>query len=525
MNEDVKARADDPAVFSVEEIRGLLLKGENGIPRQTISNCRSVLMLDPMLKDRIRRNSLSGMTDLIGEMPWKRADSPTMTDTDLHEIECRMESLYDLRSDKAIQKAINVTANDNQYNPILEHLESLAWDGETRIRTLMPRFLGTEESEFTIQVTLLLMRAALRRLYEPGCKYDSIVCLVGEQGTGKSTFFRFLALKDEWFSDDLKRLDDENIYRKIQGHWIIELSEMIATANARSIEDIKGFLSRQKDTYKVPYDRYPRDYLRQCVFVGTTNSTQFLPFDRSGNRRFIPIRVNAEKAQADLLADEAASRHYFEQAWAEMIQVYRCEADHSLILPKSMQDHLKALQKEYMPEDTKAGILQDCVFSGKRGNYSDTDFRDGDTPYARTKAMGEVIDDHNLTIRTSIIGPELKSNGTGLFHWFMHQHGEIKGYTHAYWSGVTTLELSKCIHAAIQQNLTGLYQLSMPEKISKYELLKLFQKVWKKEDVTILPYDDYFCDKSMVISQVEHCQYTAQTDYEAMLRDIKAFCE
>ena len=170
-------------------------------------------------------------------------------------------------------------------------------------------------------------------------------------------------------------------------------------------------------------------------------------------------------------------------------------------------------------------ISTDCVFSGKRGNYSDTDFRDGDTPYARTKAMGEVIDDHNLTIRTSIIGPELKSNGTGLFHWFMHQHGEIKGYTHAYWSGVTTLELSKCIHAAIQQNLTGLYQLSMPEKISKYELLKLFQKVWKKEDVTILPYDDYFCDKSMVISQVEHFQYTAQTDYEAMLRDIKAFCE
>ena len=170
-------------------------------------------------------------------------------------------------------------------------------------------------------------------------------------------------------------------------------------------------------------------------------------------------------------------------------------------------------------------ISTDCVFSGKKGNYKDMAFRDGDTPYARTKALGEVIDDHNLTIRTSIIGPELKSNGTGLFHWFMHQHGEIKGYTHAYWSGVTTLELSKCIHAAIQQNLTGLYQLSMPEKISKYELLKLFQKIWKKDDVTILPYNDYFCDKSMVISHVEHFQYTAQTDYEAMLRDLKAFCE
>ena len=85
MGEEVKA--DDPAVFSVKEIRELLQKNEGGIPRQTISNCRSVLMLDSMLKNRIRRNNLSGMTDLVGEVPWKRAGIPTMTDTDLHEIE------------------------------------------------------------------------------------------------------------------------------------------------------------------------------------------------------------------------------------------------------------------------------------------------------------------------------------------------------------------------------------------------------------------------------------------------------
>lgn len=170
-------------------------------------------------------------------------------------------------------------------------------------------------------------------------------------------------------------------------------------------------------------------------------------------------------------------------------------------------------------------ISTDCVFSGKKGNYKDSDFRDGDTPYARTKAMGEVNDDHNLTIRTSIVGPELKANGTGLFHWFMQQHGEVKGYTRAFWSGVTTLELSKFIHATIQQELTGLYQLSMPEKTSKYELLKLFQKIWKKDDVTILPNDDYFCDKSMVISHVEPFHYMVPDDYETMLKNLKAFCE
>ena len=74
-----------------------------------------------------------------------------------------------------------------------------------------------------------------------------MLCLVGGQGAGKSTFFRLLAVKDEWFSDDLRKLDDDNVYRKLQGHWIIEMSEMIATANAKSIEEIKSFLSRQKE--------------------------------------------------------------------------------------------------------------------------------------------------------------------------------------------------------------------------------------------------------------------------------------
>ena len=169
-------------------------------------------------------------------------------------------------------------------------------------------------------------------------------------------------------------------------------------------------------------------------------------------------------------------------------------------------------------------VSTDCVFSGVKGAYTDKDFRDGDTVYARTKALGEVIDDRNLTIRTSIIGPELKDNGTGLFHWFMGQQGAVKGYRRAFWSGVTTLELSKFIHAAIQGELTGLFQLSMPEKISKYDLLKLFQEIWNKRDVVISPFDGYFCDKSMVSSTRSGFAYALPTDYQRMLMELKDFC-
>ena len=97
-----------------------------------------------------------------------------------------------------------------------------------------------------------------------------MLCLVGGQGAGKSTFFRLLAVRDEWFSDDLRKLDDDNVYRKLQGHWIIEMSEMMATANAKSIEEIKSFLSRQKEVYKIPYETHPADRPRQCVFGGTS---------------------------------------------------------------------------------------------------------------------------------------------------------------------------------------------------------------------------------------------------------------
>jgi len=115
-------------------------------------------------------------------------------------------------------------------------------------------------------------------------------------------------------------------------------------------------------------------------------------------------------------------------------------------------------------------ISTDCVFSGKDGQYTETSYRDGDDNYARTKALGEVINEKDLTIRTSIIGPEIKSNGTGLLDWFFKQQGTVNGYTQAFWSGVTTLELAKATVEFLRQETTGLYQLCPAEKISKFEL-------------------------------------------------------
>jgi dTDP-4-dehydrorhamnose reductase len=167
-------------------------------------------------------------------------------------------------------------------------------------------------------------------------------------------------------------------------------------------------------------------------------------------------------------------------------------------------------------------ISTDCVFSGRKGEYSENAFKDGDDNYARTKALGEVINDKDLTIRTSIIGPELKENGTGLMDWFFRQAGEIKGYTQAYWSGVTTLELAKATDQMIKQNITGLFQLCPEKKISKYNLLCLFLKVWNKK-LIITPYNDYVVDKSLLCTRNDF--KSAKPDYHNMLIELKRWID
>ena len=146
-------------------------------------------------------------------------------------------------------------------------------------------------------------------------------------------------------------------------------------------------------------------------------------------------------------------------------------------------------------------ISTDCVFSGKEGDYNEDSFKNGIGFYAQSKALGEVVNSRDLTFRTSIIGPELKPNGIGLFHWFMNQIGVISGFTEVFWTGVTTIELAKAINEAIIEELTGLYQLSNNTKIRKYDLVRDFNRVFKRNEVKITPNSDYKIDKSLINSR------------------------
>lgn len=139
----------------------------------------------------------------------------------------------------------------------------------------------------------------------------------------------------------------------------------------------------------------------------------------------------------------------------------------------------------------------DCVFAGNTGPYYEDSLRDGLSIYDRTKALGEVEDDKNLTFRNSIVGPDMNENGIGLFNWFMKQSGTISGYTGAMWTGVTTLTLAKAMEQAVKENLIGLYNLVNNESISKYDLLCLFNKYCKNNSLIINKSEKLALDKSL----------------------------
>lgn len=160
----------------------------------------------------------------------------------------------------------------------------------------------------------------------------------------------------------------------------------------------------------------------------------------------------------------------------------------------------------------------DCVFSGKRGEYTETDFKDGETFYDRSKALGELEDCKNITLRNSIVGPDINPDGIGLMNWFMKQSGEINGFTKVMWTGQTTLQLAKTMEAAAKEKASGLYNTVPNHSISKYDLLQLFNHYLRNDSIVIHPIEGVNADKSLKRTRYEF-DYRIP-DYEVMVAEL-----
>lgn len=194
---------------------------------------------------------------------------------------------------------------------------------------------------------------------------------------------------------------------------------------------------------------------------------------------------------------------------------------------KAIASFLNSYFPHFLAEATEGSDTQvihmstDCVFSGKRGEYTEMDFRDGETFYDRSKALGELEDGKNITLRNSIVGPDINPNGIGLMNWFMKQTGEINGFTRAMWTGQTTLQLAKTMEVAAQEKASGLYNTVPDHPISKYDLLRLFNRYLRGDSIKINPVEGINADKSLKRTRFEFGYLIP--DYEVMVAELAAW--
>jgi dTDP-4-dehydrorhamnose reductase len=201
-----------------------------------------------------------------------------------------------------------------------------------------------------------------------------------------------------------------------------------------------------------------------------------------------------------------------------------CSSSKNAIYVNAYFPHfLTDIMGSIVPSSQLIHISTDCVFSGVKGAYSDTDLKDALDVYGMTKNLGEVINEKHCTIRTSIIGPELKSEGEGLFHWVFgqRQRGILDGYEKSLWGGVTTLELAKAIDQCIDHEITGLYQLSNGISISKHELIKMIINRFHLT-VVVQKVAGAMIDKSIQSSYRDGFEYTVPS-YEIMIDELYWF--
>lgn len=280
------------------------------------NNHKNILLVfeeDKNLQNIFRTNEFTQMKEVNRHPFWRRKNDlhKLWSDIDEAQLLVYLGEKYELVNKRQIMEVLDSIFYQNSYNPIIDYLNSLKWDGKSRLETLFIDYLGASDNIYTREVTKTAFTACVMRVFEPGSKYDTVPVLVGEQGIGKSYLLAKMGMN--WFNESIQSFQGDEAYIKISTSWIIELSELTALKRGDS-ESIKAFISAKEDTYRPKYGRYPIQSPRKCVFFGTTNNVEFLR-DDTGNRRWLPIQL-MEKQKNKCPFNELVQKEV-DQIWAE----------------------------------------------------------------------------------------------------------------------------------------------------------------------------------------------------------------
>lgn len=331
-------------------------------PANTIENFCRVLEEDEQVMGAICYNEVAYRRWVRGSVPWEPAPvDRAWTNSDESWLRRWFWSTYGIKGKEDLGDAVTIAESMRSINPIREFLDSLEWDGISRIGSIMTDYLGVEPTEYNIAAFRVWLFGAIARAYQPGTKFDYAIVFAGPQGCGKSTFLSRLAIRTEWFNDGLKTLDGDakKVVEQLAGRWILELGELAALKRTADLESIKQFITAQFDVYRVPYDKYEEQRPRACVFAGTTNSLSFLA-DTSGGRRFLPIDAGVLPPTKSLF--DKGCPEDFRQLWAEVVTLYNA-GEYSLKLSDEMEQQAESHRELYEEEDVRVGIIQEWLDS------------------------------------------------------------------------------------------------------------------------------------------------------------------
>lgn len=326
---------------------------QKGTIKNTINNIRLIIENDPMLKGKIAYNEFANRAEVRGKLPWRSKDGD-WKDSDDAGLRHHLENCYGVSSVAKTNDALMMIFEKSSYHPIKDYFSTLVWDKKTRVETLLIDFLGAEDNEYVKTVTKKVLVAAVKRIFEPGCKFDNVLTLSGGQGWGKSTLVRKLGVN--WYSDSLTTVSGKEAYEQLQGSWIIEMAEMNATKKA-DIEATKHFLSKCEDIYRVAYGRRTSRFPRQCIFIGTSNEAEYLR-DVTGNRRFWPVDVGIKKPIKNIFTDDL-NEYEVGQIWAEAIELYK--NGESIFLTKDQEKLATEHQNVHTAESPKSGMVREYL--------------------------------------------------------------------------------------------------------------------------------------------------------------------
>ncbi|MFT8709466.1 MAG: virulence-associated E family protein [Sporolactobacillus sp.] len=334
-------------------LRKLKIHPSTGQFLKTMENAQIAMEGDPNLAGRIQMDMFADAITGYAPLPWsprnEEAEPFRWSENDDGGLRGYMEKLLGFKTKDTIQDALNQCALKNRYNPVVDFLNELQWDGKPRLDTLFIDYLGAADTPYTRAVTRKSFVAAVARAIKPGVKYDTMPVLTGTQGLGKTTLIQKLG--KDWFTNSVESFEGKDAAELLQGVWIVEIGEMSAYKKS-DLDTIKGFLSRTDDQYRAAYARKTEKHPRRCVFFGTSNRDDYLR-DPTGGRRFLPIDVGTQKPIKDVFTDLDDE---VDQLWAEAVMRWRL--GESLFLTGELEREAKRQQEDHSETDPWEGAIR-----------------------------------------------------------------------------------------------------------------------------------------------------------------------